>query len=76
MTNRGTKMKQYPPELYVEKVRDGDGPHYFNASEKSDALAEVGEKKIIGVYQLVRTIEITTEVKQRLVSEPKSRIVI
>lgn len=50
-----------PKRVYVYEVEDRDVT-YFACDPDLDAVApEVGEKRIVGAYALVETVEITTK---------------
>jgi hypothetical protein len=50
-------MAKYPKQIFVKEMSDGGEP-YLNAGKSASDLAEMGEKAKVGVYQLVKTIEV------------------
>jgi len=55
-------MKKLPKKVYVHREWDGDD-WYLVADEKLADAADKDEKRTVGVYELVETLTVTTEVK-------------
>lgn len=59
-------MSKLPEKIFV--VREGDGDDEFlNVSENIESFAEMGEKQIVGVYQLVENLEVEGTIEVRKV---------
>lgn len=52
-----------PDELFVVREEAGNGESFLAVYENADEFAVVGETKTAGVYQLVRKVKITAEVR-------------
>ena len=46
-------MKKLPKTLYVAYEEEGTDNEYLNCSESYTTLAEIDDKRKVGVYQLV-----------------------
>lgn len=58
------KTKKYPNEIYVVWEPTTEDP-FLNACESLHELApDVGQKQTIAVYKLVKTMKVTTELKE------------
>lgn len=55
-------MKALPKTLYVRREVDRDTT-YLVAEESVRDQSDLTEKRIVGEYKLVQTLEVTTEVK-------------
>jgi hypothetical protein len=53
---------KYPETFYVMRENEGTEDEYFSVNEKPSELAELGERKIVGVYGLLKTVAIETEI--------------
>ena len=56
-------------EIAIEWEKPGNDDPYMVAWEDPEDVAEVGEKKVVGIYKLDRVVEVTAttnvKVKQR-----------
>ena len=59
---------KFPKKVYVYIHKDGK-EEWLNVEETAEACAEKGEKKLIGVYELVERLNVTLEVKEELLVE-------
>lgn len=55
-------MNKLPKEIYVEEV--SDEPIYFTNAEE---CATPGQTVVLGVYKLVGTVEVSTQMKQEVI---------
>lgn len=55
-------MKALPKTLYIRREADGNSS-YLVAEETVRDQSDLTEKRIVGEYKLVQTLEVTTEVK-------------
>jgi len=62
-TSRKTKkMKALPKTLYIRREVDGNNS-YLVAEETMRDQSDLAEKRVVGEYKLVQTLEVTAEVK-------------
>ncbi len=57
-----------PKKVYVWINKDGN-EEWLLAETSAEACAEKGEKKLVGVYELVEKINVTLEVKEEILVE-------
>lgn len=60
-------MNKLPKEIYVRIETEGDDISYMIPTETPDEHAEIGETRIVGVYKLMHTVEVSTQIKQEIV---------
>lgn len=59
---------ELPEVLYVVRRNDiDDDTFWFSAEEEISTLAERGETKIVGVYELKKKVSVTLEVKEEVI---------
>lgn len=51
-----------PKQVYIRIEKSG-AEEWLSTSEDLNAHAEIGEKQRVGIYKLVKVVEVTTEVK-------------
>lgn len=63
-------MKSFDKTIYVKREQDRDTSYLVSTGDPSELVA-VGEKIVVGVYELVGTEEIEGTVTRRVVSKTR-----
>ena len=61
---KGETMKKLPKTIYVKWEDGGDGEQYMVASEDWDTHAALGEKHLVGTYQLITQDHVISETRK------------
>lgn len=57
-----------PNKVYVYCVEESD-MEFLSAEETAEACAVKGEKRLVGVYELIEKVNVTLEVKEEVIVE-------
>lgn len=60
-------MNKLPKEIYVRIETESDGTTYMLPTETPDEHASLDETRVVGVYKLVSTVEVSTQIKHEVI---------
>lgn len=58
-------MKKMPKVIYMRIVNNGTEDEYFEADDDVERMAEIGEARTVGVYELKHIKKVTAEIEIR-----------